>query len=131
MFIMAVTRNNSKPISTSEERCIASVASANSFAITLAIVLERPKILSGIIFEFPMSMVTAIVSPNARPKASRTPALIPDHAKGMIMLFIVAVVNLVTILWKIESISWMGLYFKRKRLEEQQKIDALKSEQKE
>lgn len=44
---------------------------------------------------------------------------------GMIILLIVVAVNFVAILWKSESVNWLGLYFKRKRLEEQQKIDAL------
>jgi hypothetical protein len=49
--------------------------------MTLAIVLPGLKMLFGRKFEFPMTIVTAIVSPSALPKARRTPAKMPEYVR--------------------------------------------------
>jgi len=64
---------------------VLSVASVNSFAITDAIVFPGEKIEVGIILEFPIIIVTAIVSPNALPKANKAPAKIPEPEYGRII----------------------------------------------
>jgi hypothetical protein len=52
----------------------------NSFAITLAMVAPGSRIEVGIRFVFPMTIVTAIVSPSARPSARITAPRIPGLA---------------------------------------------------
>ena len=67
--MIAVIRNNNNPIAISELSFSPS-ASPNWLAITLAIVFPVEVSEVGRLFVFPMSMVTAIVSPKARPSAN-------------------------------------------------------------
>ena len=53
------------------------------------IVYEGENIDQLKLFEFPIIIVTAIVSPIALPRASKTPPVIPDIAAGIITLKIV------------------------------------------
>lgn len=84
MFINIETIKSIKPISISEEVYNFVVASVNSFAIKLAIVCPGENILSGILLEFPITIVTAIVSPKALPKERRKPAKIPLKENGRV-----------------------------------------------
>jgi len=65
------------------EFLLASEPAANSFAITLAMVLPGPKKTSlkvlAMALVLPISTVTAIVSPNARPRDNRMPANKPER----------------------------------------------------
>ena len=72
------TQNKNKPISIKAEVYIFPVASENSLAITLAFVFPGLKIRVGIAWVFPISIVTAIVSPKALPNANSKPANNPD-----------------------------------------------------
>jgi hypothetical protein len=76
-LVIKVIIKSIKPSSISEEICKELVASVNSFAITLARVLAGSKRVLGIAFLFPITIVTAIVSPNALPRDKPIPANIP------------------------------------------------------
>ena len=69
--MITVTKKSTRPSSTNAERYSVWSASVNSFAITDAMVLLGPNIsslkLGAILVVLPISMVTAIVSPSARP----------------------------------------------------------------
>ena len=80
--------NRNKPISMSAEVYNWPVASENSLAITLAMVLPGLKMPVGMAWVFPISIVTAIVSPKARPSASKSPANKPDFVYGIIIFVI-------------------------------------------
>ena len=72
--------NRTSPISTSACRCRSSVASVNSLAITAAIVYcgaYSDVVICGLL---PITIVTAIVSPSARPKPSMTAPMMPVRA---------------------------------------------------
>ncbi len=58
------------------------VASVNSLAITAAMVYPGAKSDAAISCRFPITIVTAIVSPNARPNPRITAPTIPDRAYG-------------------------------------------------
>src|SRR5262249_1752912 len=64
----SVTAKRSRPISDSAERCRSSAASAYSLATTLAIVCDGANSDAAISARLPITMVTAIVSPSARPR---------------------------------------------------------------
>src|SRR5262249_42959184 len=72
--------NSTSPISTRAARYRSSAASVNSFAITAAIVYCGANSDSETRGLFPMTIVTAIVSPSARPKPSITAPTIPVRA---------------------------------------------------
>ena len=70
--------SSSVPTTKSDSRWNGSVASVNSLAITLGIVAPWPKMLVVIASTLlPISIVTAIVSPNARPRPSRLAPKMP------------------------------------------------------
>ena len=79
-LMMSVMMNSTRPISTSAERYRSSAASANSLAITAAIVYWGAKRDTDTLGLLPMTMVTAMVSPRARPKPSMTAPTIPVRA---------------------------------------------------
>src|ERR1700761_51936 len=76
MLMITVTTNNINPNSTNAEKYNVWSASVNSLAITLAIVLPGPKMMflneSPMALVFPITIVTAIVSPNALPSDNKT-----------------------------------------------------------
>src|ERR1051325_237540 len=74
---MMVMRNSTSPISTSACRYSSSAASVNSLAMTAAIVYCGAKSEALICGLLPMTIVTAIVSPSARPRPSITAPMIP------------------------------------------------------
>ena len=67
-LMIAVIRNNNNPMAIRELNFNPS-ASPNWLAMILAIVLPVSASEVGRLFVLPISMVTAIVSPRARPKA--------------------------------------------------------------
>ena len=71
---------STRPISISADRYSASAASVNSFAMTAAIVYCGAKSDSDTCGLFPITIVTAIVSPSARPKPSMTAPMMPVRA---------------------------------------------------
>jgi hypothetical protein len=79
-FITIVTINKTSAISINELRYISSVASAKFAASTDAIVYAGSKSDADICGEFPITIVTAIVSPIARPSPRTTAPAIPDAA---------------------------------------------------
>ena len=68
MLITAVIKNSSSPIAMSDDSFRPS-ASPNWLAMILAMVLAVVRRVSGTSLVLPMSMVTVIVSPRARPMA--------------------------------------------------------------
>ena len=60
-------------------------ASPNWFAMIDAMLLPVAVSEAGMLFVFPMSIVTVIVSPRARPMAKMYAENIPDPAKGNTM----------------------------------------------
>jgi len=60
-------------------------ASPNWLAMILAMVLPVSRNPDGILFVLPMSIVTAMVSPNARPNAKIYEATIPELAIGRLI----------------------------------------------
>src|ERR1700722_19296288 len=81
-FRMNVIKNNTSPSSISALRYKSPVASVNSLAITDAIVYPGANSDALICGLFPMTMVTAIVSPSARAKARNTEPMMPVRAHG-------------------------------------------------
>lgn len=86
--MIVATTNKNNPISMSADVYTFPVASENSLAITLAIVFPGLNIPVGKSCVFPISIVTAIVSPNALPRANSKPANKPDFVYG-IMIFVI------------------------------------------
>src|SRR5207344_1373710 len=82
-LMIRVMMNSTSPISTSADRYSLSAASANSLATTAAIVYCGAKSDSDTFGLFPITIVTAIVSPSARPKPSMTAPMMPVRAKNM------------------------------------------------
>ena len=76
----SVTTSRIRASSTSTERNRRVSASMYWFASRLAIESPAPKIGFSIVARLPMSMVTAIVSPSARPSARKPPATMPGRA---------------------------------------------------
>src|SRR6202521_431813 len=79
---VSVTRISTSPSSISAAGYRLPVASENSLAILLASVYPGEKIEGGISSRLPMTMVTAMVSPSARPRASTVAPKIPARAAG-------------------------------------------------
>src|SRR5207244_8340347 len=77
------TMRRTNPTTKRDSRWNGSVASVNSLAITLDIVAPWPRML-GLILRtlLPMTMVTAMVSPNARPSPSIEAPMTPDLERG-------------------------------------------------
>src|SRR5690606_40023311 len=76
-----VIRNRIKPSSSSADFCIPP-ASLNSLANADAMELEGEKIDDGKLNAFPITKVTAIVSPSARPRPSIMPPITPFFVNG-------------------------------------------------
>src|SRR5699024_9726490 len=76
------TRKRMRPVAMRAERCSSPTASANSLAMMLAIVAAGANNPVGKSVRLPMTMVTAIVSPRARPSERTTPPMIPARACG-------------------------------------------------
>ena len=76
-LMISVMTNSTRPISTSAFRYRSSVASVNSLAITAAIVYCGAYSDHEICGLFPISIVTAIVSPSARPNPSMIAPMMP------------------------------------------------------
>ena len=72
--------NNTRPISISALICRSLAASVNSFAMTDAMVYCGANKDRDIVGLFPMTIVTAIVSPKARPSPSMMAPMIPTRA---------------------------------------------------
>jgi hypothetical protein len=93
-FMAMVTPNSSRPSSIRTEVCIGPVVPGSSRAMILGIVLPLPRTVSwtggsparmmrpSMYLLLPMSMVTAIVSPRARPSAKKQPPMMPGRAYG-------------------------------------------------
>src|SRR5439155_22714356 len=79
-FTTSVMMKSTRPISTSAWRYSSSAASANSFAMTAAIVYCGANNDSDTFGLFPITIVTAIVSPSARPNPSIMAPTIPVRA---------------------------------------------------
>src|SRR5205807_572542 len=77
-----VMMNSTRPISMSAERYSESAASVNSFAITADIVCCGANSDAEILGLLPITIVTAIVSPSARPKPSMTAPMMPVRANS-------------------------------------------------
>src|SRR5208283_5920495 len=71
------TKNNTNPISIKDDKYMLEAASANSLASTLAKVYPGENNDAVITAVLPIIMVTAMVSPMARPKAKITAPKIP------------------------------------------------------
>src|SRR5262245_43911166 len=74
-----VTSRRSKPISTSAETYRSDVASVNSLAMTLAMVYPGANSDAATSGRLPITIVTAMVSPRARPSPSRMAPMRPDR----------------------------------------------------
>ena len=79
-LMISVMMNSTRPISTSADRYSSSAASANSLATTAAIVYCGANSDSDTFGLLPITIVTAIVSPRARPKPSITAPMMPVRA---------------------------------------------------
>ena len=79
---MNVIKNKTRPSSISALKYRSPVASVNSLAITDAIVYPGANNDALICGLFPMTMVTAMVSPSARAKARNTEPMMPVRAHG-------------------------------------------------
>ena len=79
-LMISVMMNSTRPISTSADRYSSSAASANSLATTAAIVYCGANSDSDTFGLLPITIVTAIVSPSARPKPSITAPMMPVRA---------------------------------------------------
>ncbi|MNT97943.1 hypothetical protein D3C72_2403980 [compost metagenome] len=73
---MVVIRNRIRPSSSKADFCIPP-ASLNSLASAEAMELDGEKIDDGRLKALPMTKVTAMVSPSARPSPSMTPPITP------------------------------------------------------
>jgi len=74
--------NSSRPSANSDGMCSTGSASANSLASVDAIELPGANRLGESRFALPMTKVTAIVSPSARPRPSITPPTTPMRVYG-------------------------------------------------
>ena len=81
IFITAVIKKSMSPIAMSDDSRSPS-ASPNWFAMIDAMELPVDVIESGMLLVLPMSIVTVIVSPNARPMAKIYEENIPEPATG-------------------------------------------------
>ena len=81
VFTIRVMMNSTRPISTRAARYSASAASVNSLAMTADIVYCGANSDAAICGLFPITIVTAIVSPSARPNPSMTAPMMPVRAK--------------------------------------------------
>src|SRR6185436_177189 len=79
----SVMTKSTRPISTSAFRYRRSAASVNSLAMTAAIVYCGANSDSDTFGLFPITIVTAIVSPSARPKPSMTAPMMPVRAENI------------------------------------------------
>src|SRR6266403_1366997 len=75
-----VTKNSAKPISIKAERYRSPVASVNSLASTLAMVYPGANSDVAISGRLPITIVTAMVSPSARPKPKMIAPTMPARA---------------------------------------------------
>ena len=75
-----MTTNKSSPTSASADKYRLPVASLNSLAITLAMVYEGANKEALISLRLPITIVMAIVSPNARPKPRMVAPTKPERA---------------------------------------------------
>src|SRR5690606_33576133 len=80
-----VMTNSSRPSANSDGMCSAGSASANSLASVDAIELPGANRLAERRFALPITNVTAIVSPSARPSPSITPPTTPTRVYGSTM----------------------------------------------
>src|SRR5208337_342944 len=83
---MNVMTNRMKPRASSDAVKRPGSASANWLAIIAEMVVPWARMDDWILVALPMTKVTAIVSPSARPRASITPPITPTRVKGMTML---------------------------------------------
>ena len=74
----------------SADVCSPIEASLNVVAICEAMVCELSKMLCGICGRLPMTIVTAIVSPSARPSPRMTAPMIPERAYGRTAFVIIS-----------------------------------------
>src|SRR5713226_2352305 len=81
-FSKKVSRNSTRPSSISACKYKSPVASVNSFAITAAIEYPGESNEALIVGVFPMTIVTAIVSPRARARARNIDPIMPVRANG-------------------------------------------------
>jgi hypothetical protein len=79
-FTINVIAKSTKPTAISAERCASLDASLNSLAMSDAIVYPGASSEDESSWRLPMSIVTAMVSPSARPRPRITPPIIPDRA---------------------------------------------------
>src|SRR6185312_4151498 len=77
---MIVIMSSVNPTAMSADRCASLLASLNSLAISDAMVYPGASSEAEISWRLPMSIVTAMVSPNARPKPRMMPPMMPDLA---------------------------------------------------
>src|SRR5947208_2677236 len=86
----SVTTNSSSAISTSADANRSLGASANWLAIVLATVSDAPSSDAPIRRPLPITIVTAIVSPSARPRARMHAPMNPDFAAGQTAMRIIS-----------------------------------------
>ncbi len=79
---MKVSTNSTRPSAISDARWTGSAASLNSLASAEAIELPGSNSEVLIRYALPMTNVTAIVSPSARPRPSMTPPITPTFVYG-------------------------------------------------
>ena len=79
---MNVSTNSTRPSAISDARCTGSAASLNSLASAEAIELPGANSDALILYALPMTNVTAIVSPSARPRPSMMPPITPTFVYG-------------------------------------------------
>jgi hypothetical protein len=77
---MIVITNRTNPTAISADRCRSPDASLNSLAISDAIVYAGANSDAEISGRLPMTIVTAMVSPRARPSPKMMPPMMPDFA---------------------------------------------------
>src|SRR5512140_2692030 len=82
---MKVSRNSTRPSEMSDALCTGSAASLNSLASAEAIELPGSNSDGLIRYALPMTNVTAIVSPSARPRPSMIPPMTPTFVYGSTM----------------------------------------------
>ena len=80
MLSSTVTAKSSSPSAASAPVCMSPLASANSLAITAGNEYPGAKSEARMVGELPITIVTAIVSPSARPRPSIVAPTIPARA---------------------------------------------------
>src|SRR5262249_27010157 len=80
MLSATVTAKRIRPRAASAEVCSSSLASANSFAIPAGSEYPGAKSDARMVGEFPITIVTAMVSPRARPRPSMVAPTMPARA---------------------------------------------------